>query len=142
MISSHIYYISLLLQNNTYQAIIITDTTIKTYAIYTYQCGALNWAGEGIIGFNAGGDYYDNYPLSGLPQSNAIACVHANVGSVWNNQVYNLVPNPGAFTGLTTPEPPSSLGMGGYCTHIKIRNLKKVIVLSLRQEEKWCACGI
>ena len=97
-------------QNNTYQAILITDTTIKTYVIYTYKCGSLNWADEGVIGFNAGGDYYENHPLSGLPQSNLIACVHVNVGSEWNNQVYNLVPTPGAFTGMTTPEPPSSLG--------------------------------
>lgn len=64
-----------------------------------------------MIGFNAGGDYFDNHPLSGLPQANSIACVHVNVGSDWNNQVYNLVPVPGAFTGLLTPEPPSSIGM-------------------------------
>lgn len=98
------------IQNNTYQAIIITDGNIKTYAVYTFKCGSLNWAGEATIGFNAGGDYYDNHYLSGLPQSNAVACVHINVGSEWNNVIYNLVPSPGDYTGLPTPEPPSSLG--------------------------------
>lgn len=98
----------LLTQNNTYQAVIITDGT-KAYAVFTYKCGALNWAGEATIGYNAGGDYYMNHPLSGLSLSNAIACVHND--SVWNNVIYNLVPRPDLLTTDPTPIPPTTIGM-------------------------------
>ena len=95
-------------QANSYQAVLITDGNQKSYAVFTFQCGLLNWAGDATIGFNAGGDYYENHPLSGLSLSNAIACVHND--SVWNNVIYNLVPNPTELTTDPTPEPATSIG--------------------------------
>ena len=105
------YYIqptdSLSVQNNTYQAVLITDGT-QSYAVFTFKCDSLGWAGEATIGFNSGGDYYQNHPLSGLSLSNAIACVHND--SEWNNVVYNIVPDPSMLTDDPTPEPASSIG--------------------------------
>ena len=95
-------------QNNTYQAVLITDGNQKSYAVFTFKCGSLNWAGDAVIGFNAGGDYYVNHPLSGLSLSNAVACVHND--SVWNNVIYNLVPDPSMLTTDPTPEPADTIG--------------------------------
>ena len=67
----------------------------------------MQWSGEGVIGFNAAGDYYDNHPLSGTAQSNAVACVH-HPGSEINNVIYELVP--GDLIEGTTPPPPTSFG--------------------------------
>ena len=77
------------LQNNTYQAIVITDG-LQSFVIYTYECGLMEWSGFGAyptIGFNAFGDYYDNHPLTGQPAANDIACFNQ---TRWNNVVYSL----------------------------------------------------
>lgn len=64
---------------NNYQAIIITNN-IDTYTIFTYMCGELQWSAVGrsqgaIIGYNAGGDYFTNHPLSGFRSiGDSVAC--------------------------------------------------------------------
>ena len=96
------------LPNNTYQVILITDG-IKSYAIYTYKCGAIQWGSNAIIGFNAAGTYYQNHNLSGLPTVPDIAC--QALPEQVNNVVYDLVPS-GSQCPSTTPAPPTSLGEG------------------------------
>ena len=96
------------LQNNTFQAIVITNGT-KSYAVYTYKCGELQWSNEATIGFNAGGEFYDNHPLSGEPHANSIACVHIGDNTTWNNVIYDLVPD-GIVPNGTTPVLPVSIG--------------------------------
>ena len=58
--------------HNTFQSIVITNGT-KTYAVFTYHCDDINWANGNftVIGFNAGGTSYENYPLSGTPDASA-----------------------------------------------------------------------
>ena len=75
-------------QNNSYQAVLVTDGINKSFAIFTFKCGSLGWSGRATVGFNAGGSYYANHPLSRSKLSNAIAC--ANPDSEWNNIVYDL----------------------------------------------------
>ncbi|CAI8033001.1 Low-density lipoprotein receptor-related protein 6, partial [Geodia barretti] len=94
--------------NNTYQAVLVTDGDTKSYAIFTYKCGSLGWSEEAIVGYNAAGDYYMNHPLSGLYLTQSIACVHTD--SVWNNVIYDLVPNPALLTTDPTPEPLLTIG--------------------------------
>ena len=72
------------MQENTYQAILITDGTYS-YAVFTYKCGLLEWGEGATIGFNAPGGFYHNHELS-FP---GIDCVnHQN--STWSNIVYLL----------------------------------------------------
>ena len=77
-------------QTNTFQAVLITNGT-KSYAVFTYMCDRIEWSDEATIGFDAGGEFFTNHPLSGQFVSNAIDCVH-HPDSVWNNVIYDLVP--------------------------------------------------
>ena len=78
-----------MLQSNTFQAIAITDGS-RSYAVYTYRCGDLEWSGGATIGYNGGpvGNFYANHPLSGSSAS-AIACLNSGV-TEWSNVVYNI----------------------------------------------------
>ena len=89
-------------QRNTFQGIVITNGS-KTYAVYTYHCNDIEWSDGSVIGFNAGGSYYANHPLSDSIAASDIDCVH-RPGSEWNNVVYDLNPN---GTVVLTPPPTS-----------------------------------
>ena len=78
-------------QTNTFQGIVITDGN-KTYAVYTYHCDDVEWSDGSVIGFNAGGSYYANHPLSDSLAARDIDCVHSPE-SEWNNVVYDVNPN-------------------------------------------------
>ena len=67
---------------------LVTDGIKESFAIFTFKCGSLGWSGRATVGFNAGGSYYANHPLSGSQLSTTIAC--ANPNSTWNNIVYDL----------------------------------------------------
>ena len=69
----------------------ITDGN-KTYAVYTYHCNDIQWSDGSVIGFNAGGQYYTNHPLSDSVFARDIDCVHSPE-SEWNNVVYDVTPS-------------------------------------------------
>lgn len=77
-------------QVNSYQAIVITNGT-ESFAVFTYQCGAMAWHGSATIGFNSGGAFFENHPLSGTRNANSIACENSKL-AVWTNVVYKLTP--------------------------------------------------
>ena len=56
-------------QTNTYQAIVITDG-IFTSTLFTHTCGNIEWSTIGrqpaVVGYNAGGDFYENHRSSGF----------------------------------------------------------------------------
>ena len=62
----------LLLQINTFQAIVITDS-LKSYSVFTYKNNSLQWSGldgfynEAVVGYNMDG-VFKNQPLSGTKQ--------------------------------------------------------------------------
>lgn len=95
------------MQNNTYQAILITNGT-KSYAVFTYKCGELEFSDVAVIGYSAPLGPYKNHPLSDTDiTADTIACVHQD--SVWNNVIYDLQPD--GNTVLTgTPEPYDYIG--------------------------------
>ena len=68
----------------------ITNGT-DSYAVFTYLCGALTWHGNATIGFNAGGTWFENHPVSGTINANSIACTN-NSKALWTNFVYKLTP--------------------------------------------------
>ena len=52
----------------------------------------MQWSGEATIGFIADNTFYRNHILSGLSNSNDIACQNSP-GSVWSNVIYALIPD-------------------------------------------------
>ncbi len=92
-------------QENTFQGIIISNGT-KVYAVFTYVCEDMEWSDAAVVGYNAGGEPYQNHLLSGGPESRVIGCVHRPSSDV-NNVVMDLAP--GVASG-TTPEPFSTVG--------------------------------
>lgn len=84
------WFLLFLFQTNTYQVVVITDGA-ESYAVLTYQCGAMTWHGNATTGFNAGGTWFENHPLSRTVNSNTIACTN-NSQTVWTNLVYKLTP--------------------------------------------------
>lgn len=60
----------------------------RSYAVFTYNCGQLEWSGDAIIGFKADNDLYGTHPLSGQDAS-SIACEN-EPEAAWNNVVYQL----------------------------------------------------
>ena len=68
----------------------------------------MEWTDGAVIGYNAGGELFQNHPLSGDLESKLIGCVHQTVGSEWNNVVYDL--SPGEVSDDPIPEPPNTIG--------------------------------
>ena len=68
----------------------------------------MGWTDGAVIGFNAGGELFQNHPLSGDLESRLIGCVHRSVGSDWNNVVFDL--SPGEVSDGPTPEPREFIG--------------------------------
>ena len=56
--------LSLLLQRNTFQGLVITDGFLS-YTVFTYECGDINWGGGANIGFRGDADFFINHPNSG-----------------------------------------------------------------------------
>ena len=93
LILSYTYnYTIIYIQHNTFQGIVITNGT-KTYTVFTYRCDDIQWANGNstVIGFNAGGTYYVNHPLSATPEASDIDCQRSPL-SIWNNIVYDVNP--------------------------------------------------
>ena len=64
--------------------ILITDGTV-TYTIFTYDCNLLEWGTTATIGFNAGGEAFENNEYT----SNAIACSSLPDSDI-TNVIYRL----------------------------------------------------
>ena len=104
-------------QTNTFQSVLITDGT-KSYAVYTYQCGEMEWGDESTIGFNAGQDYYENHPVTGHFQSHFIACLqNISAESLITNVIYDLVPDVIALLPGVIPPTHNTIGIPNSPTH-------------------------
>ena len=57
-------------QTNSYQAVLV-KSELRSYAIFTYQCGDIQWSnlnGDGasaVVGYNAAGKNFFNHEASG-----------------------------------------------------------------------------
>ena len=60
--------------------------------MYIYRCDDIEWSDGSVIGFNAGGSFFANHPLSDSNAARDIDCVNSP-GSERNNVVYDLNPN-------------------------------------------------
>lgn len=84
------------MQANTYQAIAITDGTLRSYAVFIYECGSVQWGGESAtgsvfarIGVSINGKIIHSHPLSGNESVDTIDCIN-DPDSRWVNLVYDL----------------------------------------------------
>jgi hypothetical protein len=105
----HFYF-----QTNTFQGVIITDVT-RTYYIFTYICGEMEWSGQGtetaIAGFNSNADYYYNHPVNGIPDIGPIiSCTNRSMA-----------------TGMGRNKRQTNLGNGGITGQVPVGvNLEKI----------------
>ncbi len=64
---------------NTFQAIVVTDGILKSFAIFTYRCNVISWSEldpiYAKIGINYGGGMEQLHNLSGSPMVNDIDCL-------------------------------------------------------------------
>ena len=83
----------------------ITDSSSKSYAIFTFFCGDLNWARGPTIGYNAASDFYINHPATGADDADIIDCT--NGPGTYYHLVYNI-----SAENFVTPEPPTPVEPG------------------------------
>ncbi len=78
-------------QMNSFQGIVITDG-VNSYSLFTYKCGEMEWSRQGVIGFNAAGQSYENHVLSleSFVEAPSIACSNS-ANSEWTNVIYKLI---------------------------------------------------
>jgi len=75
-------------QTNTFQGVVVSDGS-RSYAVFIYRCGLMEWNGRAIIGFNANGSLYQNHRLAGTFSAKNIACLNSP-DAIWSNVVYLL----------------------------------------------------
>ena len=72
----------------------ITDGS-RSYAVFIYQCGLLQWSGlngfyrHAVIGYNMRGEPFFNHPLSGTSLATNVACTNSPTTS-WSTLVYAI----------------------------------------------------
>ena len=91
----------LTLQRNTFQAIVITDST-ETYTVFSYGCDLLEWTGHwrhAAVGYSiriadiselTDFDHFANHPLSLRSSIGSIACQNTANNIPWSNLVYKI----------------------------------------------------
>lgn len=78
----------LFLQTNTFQGILATDFE-RSFAVFTYKCGDLEFSGGANIGFSTRVGLYGIHVAAERGNAKAIACWNSP-GNVWVNVVYKL----------------------------------------------------
>ena len=72
--------------SSSFQAVLASQGK-KTYAIFTYKCGLLNWnRTNSLIGFSASNTLFANFPLSRQP---SIDCFNSPTSN-WSNIAYEI----------------------------------------------------
>ena len=86
-----------ILQNNTFEGVLITDGEIS-YAVFIYQCGAINWSNRAVlIGYKSGlidSDTIARYhPASFSDTALQLGCNDLDTYMhPWENLIYRLPP--------------------------------------------------
>ena len=114
------------MQENTYQAIAITDSVARSYAVFIYECGGVNWGANAAIGsifarvgVSIGVEVLFSHPLSGNESIDTIDCVN-NHTSRWMNLIYDI--------SLVAP---ASTTSSSSFTHVPSNSTTDIIISSL-----------
>ena len=75
-------------QTSTFQGILVTDFT-RSFAVFTYRCGDLEYSNGATIGFSSGDGLFANHQATLLGSAQSIACLN-EPNSPWVNVVYEL----------------------------------------------------
>ena len=76
------------LQTNTFQGVLVTDYS-RSFAVFTYNCGDLDFSNGATIGFSSGDGLFANHPAIQRGSALSIACLNQPV-TPWVNVVYEL----------------------------------------------------
>lgn len=100
----------------------------------------MEWGDESTIGFNAGGEYLANHPITGHFQSHFIACLqNISNGNLIKNEIYDLVPDPDSLIDDVVPPIHPTIGMWGdyclglTCVRLKFARIYKRVISKLRK---------
>ena len=111
MAREELFYI----MQNTFQAIVITDNSTRSFAIFTYRCDEVQWPGLqpnfAKIGINFGSGMEEVHELSGQEVADDIDCLNNDTddtGSNWVNVIYDLNTSSNTPPSLTTTIQPSA----------------------------------
>ena len=75
-------------QTNTFQGIIVTDFS-RSFAVFTYYCGDLNYSNGATIGFTTTDGLFANHPATLRGSAQSIACLNYPA-TPWVNVVYEI----------------------------------------------------
>ena len=73
---------------NTFQGIVTTDHR-RSFAVFTYKCGDIEYSNSATIGFAAGDVLFANHPFTLRKKTKDVACINSP-DSQWVNVVYEL----------------------------------------------------
>ena len=76
------------MQANTFQGLLVTDF-IRSFSVFTYFCGDLNYSNGATIGFVTPDDLFANHPATFSDSAQSIACSNIPV-TPWVNVVYEI----------------------------------------------------
>lgn len=75
-------------QTNTFQAVVITSGN-ESYALFTYECGSMQWSSKAVIGISVNYTYTHVHRLSNTYRTNEVACINVPA-TVWSNVLYQI----------------------------------------------------
>ena len=82
------YFMTIQTNSSVFQAVLASQGK-KTYAIFTYKCGLLDWNRTNvIIGFSASNTLFANFPFSRQVQA-SIDCLNSPTFN-WSNIAYEI----------------------------------------------------
>ena len=80
--------LKLILQTNSFQLALVSNNE-TSFAVFTYECGSLNWARNRVsIGYSGGEDFFFNLHLSRARDVTCISCLNLPT-TPWMNVVFN-----------------------------------------------------
>ncbi|KAI6656725.1 Mucin-like protein [Oopsacas minuta] len=95
-------------QHNTFQAVVLSDGSVNTQVLFSYNCEDFDWSKapfNAAIGFNAGGTFYNNHHLSTTNDVYMVPCTN-NESTVYPQVVlgYRVSSTPGEVPTKTQSE--------------------------------------
>ena len=131
------------MQTNTYQAIIVTNTT-QSYYIFSFTCGNIQWSGLGfetaIFGYNSHGDYFSNHPANGFADiGEIVSCTRQIIPARRRKKRQNAMVD-GALANLIPANPQVRMNVA-RCNGIadfddvNIPDIENIVLLDGRMED-------